>query len=139
MSRALIILHGHADRLRAARMLADVPDLTMVEFRHAKRTLPMNARMWAMLTDVSRQATHAGQKFTPNDWKTIFTAALRRELRMVPNLTGDGMVLLGERTSEMTKEEHSDLMTLIEAWGAENGVTFSDPTQPKAAIHEAAA
>lgn len=139
MTRATIILHNDSDRMRAAALMAKVPAGSIVDVRHAKRTVPMNARMWAMLTDVSRQATHAGQRFTPNDWKTIFTAALRRELRMVPNLTGDGMVLLGERTSEMTKAEHSDLMELIAAWGAENGVEFSEPDKQGVTLSERAA
>lgn len=139
MSRAVVLLHGARDRQRAHALIEQAPAGSWVEVRHSKRSLPQNARMWAMLTDVARQREWHGQKLPASDWKVIFTAALRRELRMVPNLTGDGMVLLGERTSEMTKAEMGDLMELIAAWGSANGIEFSEPGQPKAAIAEAAA
>jgi hypothetical protein len=85
--------------------------------------------MWAMLTDVSRQKHHFNLKLTPDDWKVIFTAALKRELRLVPNLTGDGVVQLGMSTSDMTTAEMTDLIEFMFAWGAENGVLWSDPKE----------
>lgn len=36
-------------------------------------------------------------------------------------------MILGQRTSKMTVREMADLMTLIEAFGAEKGVRFSAP------------
>lgn len=89
-----------------------------------KRTLPQNARMWVMLSEVSRQVQWYGEKLDPADWKELFSASLKKQ-RAVPGLEG-GFVVLGARTSEMDKEELSDLMELIGAFGAERGVQFKD-------------
>jgi hypothetical protein len=133
MDKAFLILRDKGEtRAKAAAWCGRLPDGTRVTFAGPKRTLPQNDRMWAMLTDVSEQATHHGLKLTPTDWKHLFTAALRRELRMVPNLTGDGFVQLGGRTSEMTTREMRDLIELIQAWGAQNGVRFADEREQAA-------
>lgn len=86
------------------------------------RSLEQNARLWAMLTDVSEQVDWYGQKLSPEDWKHIFTAALKKT-RAVPGIDG-GVVVLGQSTSKMTKAEMSELQTLMEAFGAERGVVF---------------
>ena len=52
--------------------------------------------------------------------------ALKREVRMVPNLDGNGFVSLGRSSSDLSKSEMSDLMELIAAFGAQHGVEFRD-------------
>lgn len=96
----------------------------IVEVREETRSLDQNARLWAMLTEVSKQVVWHGAKLSPEDWKDVFTAALRRE-RVVPGING-GFVVLGQRTSRMTKAEMADLQMLIEAFGAERGIVFKD-------------
>ena len=86
------------------------------------RSLDQNNRLWAMLTDVSEQVDWYGQKLSPEDWKHIFTAALKKT-RAVPGIDG-GVVVLGQSTSKMTKAEMTELQDLIEAFGAERGVVF---------------
>ena len=61
-----------------------------------------------------------------DDWKLLFLDALKRELRMVPNLDGTGFINLGRSSSDLSKGEMSDLMTLIEEFGARHGVKFGD-------------
>jgi hypothetical protein len=114
-------------------MVAKSPPGTRVEFRGIKRTLPQNDRMWAALTDVATQIDWHGMKLRPQDWKDIFTAGLKRELRVVPNLDGDGFVILGQHTSDMSIEEMGDLITLITAWGEDHGVVFHDGESPNEA------
>jgi hypothetical protein len=100
-----------------------------IEVKEPKRTLEQNARMWAMLSEVSKQVQWpvdgVMQTISPEDWKEIFTASLRKEQRVSQGLSG-GFVLLGARTSKMSKAELGDLMTLIEMFGAERGVVFAD-------------
>ena len=127
MSRALITLHGVADRERARALLAKAPTGTRVEFKAAKRSLPQNDFMWSMLTDLARELPWHGVKLTPDDWKLMFLDALKRELRIVPNLDGNGFVNLSRSSSDLSKAEMGDLITLIEAWGLQHGVVFSDP------------
>jgi len=89
------------------------------------RSLAQNARLWAMLTDISHQVDWYGRKLSPEEWKHVFSAALRKQ-DVVPGLDG-GFVVLGISTSKMTKAEMCDLQTLMEAFGAERGVRFGAP------------
>lgn len=126
MSRHLITLFSTAARARAARYVAQAPFGTRIEFRAAKRTLPQNDRMWAMLTDIAEQKQHNGRKYAPDIWKALFMNALGREVQFIPTLDGTTFLPLGYRSSELSKGEMSDLIEFMLAWGAENGVTFHD-------------
>jgi hypothetical protein len=126
VTRYLKTLHSAADRQTVTRMVAQAPTGTRVEIKAAKRSLPQNDRMWAMLTDVAQQLPWHGVTLRPDDWKLIFLDSLKRELRMVPNLDGTGFVNLGRSSSDLSKQEMSDLIELIHAFGANHGVTFHD-------------
>lgn len=97
----------------------------VLECRPETRTLAQNARLWAMLTDISRQVDWYGRKLDPESWKHVFTAALSKQ-DVVPGING-GFVVLGKSTSRMTKAEMAELQTLMEAFGAERGVKFTAP------------
>lgn len=131
MSRALITIWSNADRQRAIQLIANAPAGTRVECKKAKRSLPQNDLLWLRLTDVARQVEWHGQKLTPTDWKDIFTAALR-EARVVPGIDPGTVVALGLRTSDMTKEEMTALLDLIDAFAAERGVELSDQREQAA-------
>jgi hypothetical protein len=124
MSRAVIVLHSQIEKARARAWIDQAAWGTRVTFAGPKRTLPQNERMWAMLTDVARQVKWHGQKLSPDDWKVVFMSALKAELRLVPNLDGNGFVQLGRSSSALSVDEMSDLMALIEAFGAREGVMF---------------
>jgi hypothetical protein len=93
-----------------------------LEIRPEKRSDAQNRRLWAMLSDISQQVEWYGRKLTPSDWKNMFTAALK-QYDTVPGIEG-GTVVLGQSTSKMTKKEMGDLQTLMEAFGAKQGVQF---------------
>ena len=94
-----------------------------------KRSNAQNRLMWAALSDISRQADWYGEKLSPEDWKHIFSASLKKQ-RAVPGLDG-GFVVLGLSTSKMTRAEMSDLQQLMEAFGAERGVKFKAHIDPE--------
>ncbi len=119
-----IAIHSTYDRRRASEMLASVPNGTVVEFKPAKRTLDQNAKLWAMLAEISEQVDWYGQKLSSEDWKNIFTAALRQS-RTVPGIDGISLVPLGLYTSNLSKEAFADLITLMDAFCAERGVILS--------------
>jgi hypothetical protein len=98
-----------------------------LEVRPEKRSDPQNRRMWAMLRDISQQVDWYGQRLTSEEWKDVLTASLKKQ-RAVPGIDG-GFVILGARTSEMHKAEMAELQTLMEAFGAQQGVRFSAPEQ----------
>jgi hypothetical protein len=129
MGRALIILDSPVSRQTAQSWARKAPHGTRVEFKASKRSLPQNDRMWAMLTELARQVPWHGISLAPDDWKLIFLDALKREVRAVPNLDGTGFVNIGRSSSDLSKSEMGDLMTLIEKFGAERGVVFHDGEQ----------
>ena len=89
------------------------------------RSSAQNRRLWAMLRDVAGQVNWHGQKLADEDWKHVFSAALKRT-RVCPGIDG-GFVVLGQSTSQMTRAEMSEMQELIEAFGAQHGVRFSAP------------
>lgn len=108
----------------AAKAMLMAGHRMVVELRQETRTDAQNRRLWAMLTEISRQVEWYGQKLTPDEWKDIFSAAMNKQ-KVVPGLDG-GFVVMGQRTSKMTKGEMSDMQELMAAFGAERGVEFRD-------------
>ena len=106
-----------ANLIAGRRMTIDVKPET--------RSLAQNARLWAMLGDVSKQVDWYGRKLSPTAWKHVFTAALTKQ-DVVPGIDG-GFVVLGKETSKMTRAEMTELQELMEAFGAQQGVRFSAP------------
>lgn len=95
----------------------------VVEVKPETRSLEQNARLWAMLTEISQQVDWYGNRLTPEEWKDVFSAAMKRS-KVVPGLDG-GFVVCGQSTSKMTRAEMSEMQSLMEAFGAERGVRFS--------------
>lgn len=93
------------------------------------RTLEQNDRMWAILTDIAKQVQWPVdgklQYLEPVDWKHILSAGLKHEQRVAQGISG-GFVILGQRTSKMSKRELSELMDLAEAFGAEHDVAWKE-------------
>jgi len=129
MSRALVTLNSKREREKVASWAWKAPPGTRVEFKEAKRTLPQNDLMWACLTDIAQQVTWHGIKLTPDDWKLVFLDSLKREVRMVPNIDGNGFVNLGRSSSDLSKAEMSDLIEIIHAFGAKHDVQFHEPPE----------
>ena len=121
--RYFILAHDTARKLAAAQCQL-APDGYVVEIKPPTSTLEQSARMWAMLNEVSRQVVWHGRKLTSEEWKIIFSAALKKQ-EVIPGIDG-GFVAMGQSTSKMTKREMADLMTLIEAFGAQHDVKFSE-------------
>lgn len=124
MTRALLILSDKAKRAKAIDWINRLPDFTRVEFKKPRRSIPQNDLLWAMLTDISTQVEWHGRRYPPEDWKDYMMHALRRA-RWMPNEEG-GLVPVGMRTSDLSREEFSDLLELIREFGARNNVSFKD-------------
>ena len=117
---------GHAELMRgwhwAKAMLTAGHRITMV-LKPETRSTAQNSRLWAMLTEISKQVDWHGRKLSAEDWKHVLTASLKKQ-DAVPGIDG-GFVVLGVSTKKMTKAEMSELQTLMEAFGAQQGVKFS--------------
>jgi len=114
------LVHAEA-RNRASRACQEAPDGYIVKIVEPTRTLDQNAHLWACLDEISAQVDWHGQKLSAEDWKHVFTSALRK-LRVVPNLDGTGFVALGQSSKTMTKREFSELLELATAFAIERGV-----------------
>jgi hypothetical protein len=128
MSRATVIINGDASRQKAIHWAARAPLGTRVEFKAARRSLDQNSLMWARLTTIAQRVEWYGQHLSAEDWKDVFTASLRKA-RVVPGLDAGSFVPLGMRTSDMTKDEMSNLLDLIDAFAAEHGVVFENEAE----------
>jgi hypothetical protein len=118
------LVHATA-RQMASRACIQAPDGYVVEIKPRTRSLDQNAKMWAMLADLSRQIEWYGQSLTSDEWKDVLTAALKKQ-KAVPGIDG-GFVVIGARTRNMTIREMSDLVELMYAFGAERDVKWTDP------------
>ena len=129
MGRALLVINTAADRQKACAWAMKAPWGTRVEWKASKRTLPQNDRLWAMLTDVAAHQKSKGRDYTTEEWKLLFMHAWGREVRFLPGLDNKSVVPIGQSSSDLSKEEMTDLIEFIFAWGAENGVVFNDPQE----------
>ena len=122
MSRATYPVTSEAQRETALSAIKRAPLGFSVTCKRGKRSVPQNDRMWAMLTVLSQELVWHGQRLSPEDWKLVMLDGLTAEMRLVPNINGNGFVPLGRSSSKLTKPEFTELMDLIEAFAAQHGV-----------------
>jgi hypothetical protein len=120
-----IFLVGDIQKQFAKQCIEQAPNDYVCLIKQKTRTLEQNALMWALLADLSKQVNWYGQKLTSDEWKDVLSASLKKQ-KVVPGIDG-GFVVIGARTSQMTKREMSDMCELIQAFGAEQGVQWSEP------------
>ena len=131
-------LHGARERNAAIEAIEKAPALWRVELREPKRSDAQNDKLWAMIADIMRQKPDCfGPGLDKDEHKQVFMAALFKELRMARNADGDGYIPLVRRSSQLSWREMGNLLSLIEAWGAREGVLFTedraDPQSEQAA------
>lgn len=102
-----------------------------IVFMEAKRTDAQNRLMWPLLTAISEQLVWHGVKYPPEDWKDFLMHQLGNG-RWMPAEEA-GLVPIGMRTSELSVPEMGDLIEVIYAFGARQGVDFTAAQQGLAA------
>jgi hypothetical protein len=118
------LVHDEARR-RAAQAISSAPDGWIVRITEPTRNLDQNAALWSRLAEISAQVVWYGQKLPAEDWKAIFTAALKRS-KVVPGIDAGTFVVCGQSTSKMTKADFSDLLEVISAFAAQNNVKLQE-------------
>lgn len=121
---ATLILNSKRDRQTAKDWLDKAPAGSRVTFERPRRSLDQNAKLWAILTDISR-AQPRGLQHTPDIWKCLMMKACGHEVQFLMGLDGHPFPA-GFRSSKMDKEQMSQLIEFALSWGAEEGVHFSD-------------
>lgn len=121
-----VILRTDTQRALAKSMIDRAPENGVVKISEPKRNLDQNARMWAMLSDVSR-AKPEGRMWPPETWKCAFMHSLGHQVQFAEGLDGSGPFPLGFRTSRLTVRQMADLITVIQEYGDRHGVEWSEP------------
>ncbi len=120
-----IFLTTRQARQRAHALLDAAPEGYVVKIAEPRRNDAQNARMWAMLSDIAK-AMPLGRRHTPDDWKAIFMNACGWECQFIEGLDGRPFPQ-GFRSSRMTVKQMANLITFMTAFGAQQGVRWSEP------------
>ena len=118
------ILASDRSRQEACRAILQAPAYSFATIKPQKRTDDQNAKLWAMLGDVSR-AKPQGRKHIPEVWKCLFMAACGHQVAFETGLD-DRPFPIGFQSSRLSKNEMADLITFIVQWGDEQGVIWSN-------------
>lgn len=121
-----VILRTKADRSRAQALVFAAPERAVVNIREESRSSEQNAKLWAMLSEISR-AKPEGRNLPPDVWKCIFMHACGHQCQFQPSLDGNGVVPLGFKSSRLTKAEFSDLIECIQAFAAQHEIELTEP------------
>jgi hypothetical protein len=102
----------------------------VLEVKAADKTREQELKYHAMIDEIAKQAKHMGASWDAESWKRLLVdlfckySGLQTGVVM-PNLSGDGIVQLGYQTRKFTKEQASDFVEFLYAWGAEHGIVYS--------------
>ena len=111
--------------------LASGKQLTL-EIKDAGKSRDQEKLYHELIGQIAKQAQHMGAKWDAESWKRLLVDSYCREKGMktgavIPNLAGDGIVQLGMQTRNFTKEQASEFVEWLHAWGATNGIHFETP------------
>ena len=128
MAGQTIILRGPSQRQFAHKLIDMAGDDFVVTVSEPKRNTDQNAKMWAMLSDVSRSKPE-GRHWITETWKAAFMHLLKHQCQFAEGLDGGGPFPLGFRTSRLSVPEMSDLITTIYEYGDRHEVEWKEPKQ----------
>jgi hypothetical protein len=100
-----------------------------LEIKDATKSRDQEEKYHAMIGEIAKQAQHLGAKWDSESWKRLLVDQFCKDNGLktgavIPNLAGNGIVQLGMQTRNFTKEQASEFVEWLHAWGAEHGVTF---------------
>lgn len=128
MKRTLILLSDEI-RLRAMEAVRDAPDGYAVTIGEPTRNLEQNSAQWPILEAFSKQLqwpVNGNMVYmTAEEWKDVLTAAMKNETARLAMGLDSGVVMLGMRTSKMTKREFSEWLEFLHAVAAQRGVDIT--------------
>lgn len=124
MTGQTIILGTKRAAEQAVRVILAAPNGSVLTVRAPRRTIDQNAKLWAMLSDISR-AKPEGRTHTPEMWKALAMHACGHAVQFENGLDGQPFPV-GFRSSRLSKAQMSDLIEFLYAFGAQHGVQWSD-------------
>jgi hypothetical protein len=125
-----VILHGPSQQAFAKRLIDVAPAGAVLTIREANRSLDQNAKLWSMLSDISR-AKPEGRRHTPEVWKSLVMHACGHAVQFEIGLNGQPFPT-GFKSSRLTKQQMSDLIEWVIQYGDEHGVRWTDEVEAAA-------
>ena len=128
--KQLFTIHNDEDKRRVLAFLQSWVGIVYITITDdAGRSLLQNAKMWPMLTDISKQISMKMKggwylKATPAQWKDYTTAIFRNEQLQAEGDNGE-VILIGHSTSEMKKKDFSDFIEFLFMFGANRGIVWT--------------
>ena len=118
------LLTGQRSRQAACDVIMQAPAYSTATIKPQKRSDEQNAKLWAMLSDISR-AKPQGRVHIPEVWKCLFMAACGHQVAFEMGLDGRPFPT-GFKSSRLSKNEMMDLITFVQQWGDEQGIKWSN-------------
>lgn len=125
MTTNRVILVGETQRHHAKNLIEQAPPNAVVTIKEATRTLLQNAKLWAMLNDISK-AEPEGRKLTPDIWKAAFMVSCGHQIIFEHGIDGGPPFPVGFRSSKLTIPQMNDLIECMYEYGARHGIVWSD-------------
>ena len=126
MTKQVFILSHPTARQRAQQAVQNAPEGHVMTLAEPTRNLEQNAAQWPILQAFSDclvwPVNGRMETLTPDEWKDILTAAFRRETTRVAMGMDGGIVMLGARTSTMSKREFSEWLEFLHATAVDRGI-----------------
>jgi hypothetical protein len=121
---AVVRLIDAETRARGKHWITIAEPGVIVTFRKPTRSNEQNAKMWAMLTDISQQKELNGKRRDKDVWKAVMLRELGHEVSFETDLQGE-VFPMGYRTSHLSVPQMADLITVMLKWGDDTGVVWS--------------
>jgi len=101
-----------------------------MEIKAESKSREQEEKYHAMIGEVAKQAQHIGSRWSSEDFKRLLIDQWANETnrkigRLVQSLDGERIVQLGMQSRKFSKEDASEFIEWLEAWGATNGIVFS--------------
>jgi len=119
-----VVLVGERQREFAHKLVSQAPVGYVVSVKPQTRSGEQNALMWALLTEISKAKPH-GREATPESWKLLFMHACGHACQFEIGLNGSPFPV-GFRSSQLSREQMTDLIDFIYAYAAEAGLKVKD-------------
>ena len=120
-----VILRGDSQRALACEVIRRAPPNAVVTIKEETRNADQNAKLWAMISDVSR-AKPEGRVHAPEVWKCLFMAACGHSVRFEMGLDNQPFPI-GFSSSRLNKKQFADLIETVYEYGSRHGVVWSEP------------
>lgn len=134
MTSSTVYLIGENQRAYAHHLIDEAPTDYVMKLAKKTRSDDQNKKLWPMIEDI-RQQVPGMESFTRDQVKLRFLDALGSEMTFLPKLEGEGMFPVGQRSSTLTVAQFSGLIELLYKYGAEKGVSWTDPQTREEANH----